>query len=150
MVKYDFKNNKYWYDENKIWEDTLNEKEFEDKCKLVMGSNIYKKMKNDTSAFGFDAGYDEKRLDELMDLLPKAIYSNIVEWINGDTLTDIKIKDVSLKEIVEYYNLDKFEIKAEYDYTFYKLLHLMGEYNNGKYKTKKQVFSSAFGRIYRY
>lgn len=43
LKTYNFKNEIYWYDENKIWEDTLNEKEFEDKCKLVMGSNFYKK-----------------------------------------------------------------------------------------------------------
>lgn len=46
--------------------------------------------------------------------------------------------------------MDKLEIKAEHDYTFYKLLHLMGKYNNGKYKTKEQAFSPVFGRIYRY
>ena len=148
LKTYNFKNEIYWYDENKIWEDTLNEKEFEDKCKLVMGSNFYKKMKNDMSDFGFNPRYDEERIDELMNILPKELYQNMVEWINEEPISNIIIKDVTINDIINYINLPNLD-KRWFNCYFYRYLIIISKYNNGTYKDKNEVLHEAFNTVYK-
>lgn len=148
MLKYDFKDDSYWYDENIIYNKSKDEQNFKERKKNVMGTNILQKLKRAKIGFGLDSGADERRMDALMDILPEQVYSNVAEWINDDEISEIKVKDTSMKELLEYTDLIDYPDKKIYHYYFYRLLELIGEYNTGHYENKKALFSEAFNRTY--
>lgn len=156
FVKYEFKEENYFYNEEKIYNRVLSEntnketllEEYDVERKRVMAANVLRKLLNAKIGFEYDLDVYTEIILNLVNSLPFEIYPNIVEWINEEELTDIKVKDISLKEMVEYTDLETCESKKQYHYFFYKLLRIISKYYIGEYSNKDCVLNSALNHTY--
>lgn len=101
------------------------EKFIEEQCEEEMEANVIIKLRKEVREFQYEEIPD---IHEWFKYIPKKVYPNIIEWINGDDISYISYEGLSIKELIDAMDLPR-EIKEKYYSVFMKrALELFTEY----------------------
>lgn len=95
------------------------EKFIEEQCEEEMEANVIIKLRKEVREFQYEEIPD---IHEWFKYIPKKVYPNIIEWINGDDISYISYEGLSIKELIDAMDLPQ-EIKEKY-YSTYILMVL--------------------------
>lgn len=98
-------------------------------------NNLKLNMQLKLEELHFPPSMAEAWADMVVDELPQEYHQNINEWIDDKPLTDLKYKDLSIREIMEHGK----KVRGE-EYGFLHSSLVFADYVKGIYKSKKSCY----------